>query len=152
MPDRLPAMGKWTVDDDGQGAVVLRLIADQAVQDRLGRSARPVVEVHCARGKASVTLHPGVTSVERILVDGIDSQQVLVGADLGPLGVRKLKFSTEEGRPLALSRRASSWVRESGSVAQVRFTYTPFASDAVVAPFDWRGFDVAWAQAGAACE
>jgi len=152
MPTSLPATGKWTVEGDGAGGFVLRLIADQAVQDRLGRSGRAVFEVRCARGKARVTLHPGVRSVERIMVDGIDSQQVLVRADLGPLGVRKLKFATEEGRPLSLGRRGSSWLSDAGGLTEVRLTYTPFASDAVVAPFDWRGFDVAWAQAGAACE
>ncbi len=152
MPTTLPATGKWTVEGDGDDGFVLRLISDQAVQDRLGRSGRAVFEVRCARGKARITLHPGVRSVERILLDGVDSGQVLVRADLGPLGVRELKFATEEGRPLSLGRRGSSWLPEAGGLTQVRLTYTPFASDAVVAPFDWRGFDVAWAQAGAACE
>ena len=152
MPATLPATGKWTVEREGDDGMVLRLIADAPVSDRLGRSGRPVVQIHCAKGKATMTLHPGVKSVERILIDGIDSQQVLVRADLGALGTRNLKWTTEEGRPLSLGRRASSWVRESQSLTRVQLSYTPFASDAVVAPFDWTGFDVAWAQAAPACQ
>ena len=152
MPASLPATGKWTLEGDGSGGQVLTLIGEAPVTDRLGRSGRPVIQVHCSGGKAWMTLHPGVQSVERILVDGFDSQQVLVRADLEALGTKDLKFKTEEGRPLSLGRRASSWLREAGSLETVQMSYTPFASDAVVARFDWRGFDLAWALAAPACQ
>ena len=145
----LPPTGKWEVDRSaGDGSVTLRLIADRAVQDRLGRSGRPVFQVHCAKGKATVSLHPGVQSVERILLDGFDTDQVLVRVDLGPGAVEDQKWKVKEGSPLFQGRRASSWVAHTRLLDRVRMSYTPFASEAVVATFDWRGLDVAWEQAG----
>ncbi len=149
MPTSMPAMGKWEVDRSaGDVSVTLRLIADNAVQDRLGRSGRPVFQVHCAAGKVSVSLHPGVQSVERILVDGLDTDQVLVRVEMGPGAIEDQTWKTAEGRPLFQSRKASQWVVYTRPLDGVRMSFTPFASESVIADFDWRGFDVAWKQAG----
>jgi tRNA A-37 threonylcarbamoyl transferase component Bud32 len=145
------AIGKWHIDRSGGGSgVVLRLIAEHPVQDRLGRAGRPAVEVHCNGGKASLVLAPGVQSVERVMLEnGLDSDLALVEATVDGRAVDGLRLKVDTGTALMhLPRRGAGWLLELHGARSVAFSYTPFASPAVVAEFDWTGFEAAWRQAG----
>lgn len=143
---------KWSLQPGAGGFPVLHLIAESPVQDRTGRGGRPVVELWCERGKPTMMLFPGVTSLERVLLEnGTPSEAVQVEAVVDGQSV-SIRLKTVDGRPnLYLTRRDWKWLAGTTSAASVTFTYPPFASEPVTATFDWRGLREAWGMVGG-CE
>jgi hypothetical protein len=143
-PLGVASIGAWTVDRLGAGrGVVIRLVAEADVADRLGGSGRPNVALHCLNGNIDVSVHPGVASVERALTEnGAESDVVEMVATGGPSGRVTLRAKAHEGEPrLTLPKRHHRWLAGLVTADQVTLSYTPFASPAVVARFAWTGFD-----------
>lgn len=146
--------GAWEVHAGTDDSVLLRLAAEQSVTTRAGQVGRPVIEVRCRRGKATVSLDPGVPAVETVLLEnGSMAQLHEVRASVqGRSPVAQRWKGAEGSARLELPKRELDWFvsleREQGVVA---LGYTPFASDAVLAGFRWTGFEAAVAPWRSVC-
>ncbi len=135
--------GAWELEAGAGDTVILRIAAEQSVVTRTGASGRPVLEVHCRRGKADVYLLPGVAAVETVVLEnGSMAKLSTVRATVPGQASREVLWKGSDGSStLALPRRDLSWFRGLERVeGVVALAYTPFASDAVLAGFRWTGF------------
>jgi len=135
--------GAWELEAGAGDTVILRIAAEQSVVTRTGASGRPVLEVHCRRGKADVYLLPGVAAVETVVLEnGSMAKLSTVRATVPGQASREVLWKGSDGAStLALPRRDLSWFRGLERVeGVVALAYTPFASDAVLAGFRWTGF------------
>ena len=132
------------MSSDGGTGVVFRLAADATVRSRTGSGGRPVMAVTCDRGKVSVSLSPGVVAVETLVLENGSSASwsEVLATSPGGSAVRQEWRGAEGQATLTLPRRQSTrWIRElERAEGTVALSYTPFASESVVAPFTWTGF------------
>jgi hypothetical protein len=123
--------------------VVLVLDAENTVSDRLGRRGRPRLEIRCANHRLSASLQPGVSAVEHVLNEvGFEATTALakMSTDGGPSADLVLRMPDPDVALLTVPN-PGSWVSRLAKTRSAELSYTPIASDAVVASFDTHGLD-----------
>jgi hypothetical protein len=128
-------------------------MADGPVHTHQGAGRRPVITVRCRRGKAEVSLDPGVDAVETVVLEnGSMAQLSRVVVTAPSRGTHDALWKGQPGGALQLPKRDMGWFRSLERVqGEVTMAYTPFASEGAVASFQWTGFAEAVAPYRSVC-
>ncbi|MEM6929414.1 MAG: hypothetical protein AAF602_20915, partial [Myxococcota bacterium] len=152
---RVDGLGKWLIRrEDGarHPTTVATIKAENTVRDRLNRSGTPSLHVRCSDETLSLSVDPGVDTVEAFVAKDATY------AKHADLGFTWEGFPTEhiraDFRPQAsrLDLRAPLELLAGAPRSESLYlSYVPFASESVIALFDVRGMDRAMAALGRFC-
>lgn len=152
---RVNGLGKWRMTE-GAGrrhpSMTASIAAENPVQDRMRRAGRPLIHLRCHETALSVTVTPGVETLEAVIAkDQTYAKHAALaftweGQPPEHLKGQFLPDTSDIAIPSPADVLAGAPRAES-----LYLTYTPFASETVIAIFDVRGMDRALATLGRHC-
>ncbi|MEN0067104.1 MAG: hypothetical protein AAGA48_33545 [Myxococcota bacterium] len=153
---RVDGLGKWRVqrvEGRRHPSTTIELEAENSVKDRLNRSGFPVLHIRCAEHELAVSVTPGVDTVEAFVAkDASYAKHADLAFTWEGTPSEHLQADFRPDSPELDLRSVAPILKDAPRAQSLYLSYTPFASDSVIAIFDVRGMDRAMGALGRFCE